>query len=397
MEALRPALCSLVPGSKVAITVGSRGIDRLAEVVATLCRLLRDAGLSPMIVPAMGSHAGATASGQRELIAEYGITEAAVGAPVISSMETVHVGQTPEGVEVHMDRVAWETEHVLVLNRVKMHTDFDGAVESGLMKMMSVGLGKVEGAASFHRNSLRLGYEATLLAMGRTLLATGRIIGGVGLVENDRHKLTRVAAAPAKQVEDLDRQTLAFARQVHGLLPFRELDVLIVDEMGKNISGAGMDTKVIGRPVHPDRELTKPLIRIRRIYVRNLTDASGGNASGMGLADAIHQRVAKKVDFDVTYANVRTALAYRVARMPMYFDNDSAAISFLVNNLASPAATLLGAWVHNTLALDEFLASERAVAELSKRKEYEISDETVPLQFDREGELVTDRTGWGAL
>jgi len=337
----------------------------------------------------MGSHAGATAAGQQQLLAELGVTEEQMGAPVISSMDTVHVGQTEEGVDVYMDRVAWEAGHVLLLNRVKMHTDFDGAVESGLLKMLAVGLGKVEGATSFHRHSLRMGYEAAIRAMGRKLLDTGRILGGIGLVENDRHALARIAAAPAKDLVSLECELLAYSRQLHGRLPFGELDLLIVDEIGKNISGAGMDTKVIGRTVHPDRELTKPAIHIRRIYVRDLTDESGGNANGMGFADVIHERVARKVDFQVTYMNASTALAYRAARMPMYFPTDRAAIEFLLHNLGSPsAATVRAARIRNTLALDNFLASTAAVAELRSRPEFTISSDLVPLEFDEDGELL---------
>ncbi len=389
LAALRPAVDALTPGSKVAITCGSRGIDRLPEVIRATCAVVKEHGWVPLIVPAMGSHAGATALGQQELLAEFGVTEGQMGAPVISSMETVHLGQTPEGVDVYMDRVAWEAGHVLLVNRVKMHTDFEGTIESGLMKMLVVGLGKVEGASSFHRHGLRLGYETAMLSMGRILLNTGRIIGGIGLVENDRHSLSRIAAAPAEQVERTERELLVYSRQLHGRLPFTQLDLLIVDEIGKNISGAGMDTKVIGRPVHLDRELTKPPINIRRIYVRDLTEESGGNGNGMGLADVIHERVARKVDLRVTYTNARTALAYRVARMPMYFPSDRAALGFLLNNLGSPApSTVRAAWIRNTLALGEFLASTAAVAELHNQPEFGISGDTVSLEFDADGELL---------
>lgn len=393
MASLRPVLEALAPGSKVAITCGSRGIARLAEVIRATCVVIQEHRCAPLIVPAMGSHAGATAAGQQQLLAELGVTEEQMGAPVISSMNTVHLGQTEEGVDVYMDRVAWEAGHVLLLNRVKMHTDFEGAVESGLLKMLAVGLGKVEGATSFHRHSLRVGYEAAILAMGRMLLNTGRILGGIGLVENDRHELARIVAAPARELETLERDLLVYSRQLHGRLPFAELDLLIVDEIGKNISGAGMDTKVIGRPVHPDRELTKPAIHIRRIYVRDLTDESGGNANGMGFADVIHERVARKVDFHVTYTNARTALAYRAARMPMYFPSDRAALGFLLNNLGSPApSTVRAAWIRNTLALDEFLVSRAAVAELHDQPEFRISGDAVSLEFDGNGELLRGRS-----
>ena len=280
-----PEVLASIPGSApVAVTCGSRGIDRIAAVVRAACAVLREAGARPFVVPAMGSHGGATAEGQRRLLADLGVTEELVGAPVVSSMETVSLGPTPQGFETFMDRAASEAGRVLVLNRVKLHTDFEGEVESGLIKMMAVGLGKLEGAGSLHQNSLRSGFPQAVLSMGRHVLASGRILAGLGLVENDRHSLCEIAAAPAAGIEALDRRLLARARQLHPTLPFSSLDLLIVDEIGKNISGAGMDTKVIGRSIHPD---SVPLgaersIQIRRIYIRDVTPEKRGQCDGHG-------------------------------------------------------------------------------------------------------------------
>ena len=298
-QALPEVLAGIPEGAPVAVTCGSRGIDRIAAVVRAACAVLREAGARPFVVPAMGSHGGATAEGQRRLLADLGVTEELVGAPVVSSMETVSLGRTPEGFETFMDRAAWESGRVLVLNRVKLHTDFEGEVESGLLKMMTVGLGKLEGATSLHKNSLRSGFPQAILPMSRHIVASGRILAGLGLVENDRHSLCEVAAAPTADIEGMDRRLLARSRQLHPKLPFSSLDLLIVDEIGKNISGVGMDTKVIGRSVHPDRfplEVERS-IRIRRIYIRDLTPESEGNASGIGLADAMHERIGRKADF----------------------------------------------------------------------------------------------------
>ncbi len=390
LQAIQDVLAGLPAGAPVAVTCGSRGIDRIAAVVRAACAVLREAGARPFVVPAMGSHGGATAAGQRRLLADYGVTEELIGVPVVSSMETVSLGRTPEGIEVFMDRAAWEAGRVLALNRVKPHTDFDGEVESGLMKVMAVGLGKLEGASSFHQNSLRDGFEKVILAMGRHILASGRILAGMGLVENDRHALCEIAAAPAGGVETLDRRLLERARRLHPKLPFSSLDLLIVDEIGKNISGAGMDTKVIGRAVHPDRVPLNPpgrAIRIRRIYIRDVTPESEGNAIGMGFADAMHERIAGKADFHAIYTNARTSLAYVAASMPMHFPNDRAALDFLLGNLGSPAPeTVRAAWIRNTLSVTTFLATPACVAELAGNPDYEVQPAT-GVEWDEAGDL----------
>ena len=344
----------------------------------------------------MGSHGGATAEGQRRLLADLGVTEELVGAPVVSSMETVSLGRTPEGFETFMDRAAWESGRVLVLNRVKLHTDFEGEVESGLLKMMTEGLGKLAGATSLHKNSLRSGCPQAILPMSRHIVASGRILAGLGLVENDRHSLCEVAAAPTADIEGMDRRLLARSRQLHPKLPFSSLDLLIVDEIGKNISGVGMDTKVIGRSVHPDRfplEVERS-IRIRRIYIRDLTPESEGNASGIGLADAMHERIGRKADFHVTYTNVRTALAYVPARMPISFPSDRAALDFLLSNLGSPETeTVRAAWIRNTLSMATLLATPPCAADLAGNPNYEVQP-AVALEFNEAGDL---KTGTSAL
>jgi hypothetical protein len=370
-------------GRRVAITCGSRGIDRIGEVVPAACRALCEAGAQPFIVPAMGSHGNATAEGQRKVLAEYGITEASSGVPIVSSMETVVVGRSPAGIEVAMDRAAFEAGRILLLHRVKPHTTFDGEVESGLMKMMAVGLGKLDGARHFHNHAMRLGFSEVILEMGRLALASGKIWAGVGLVENDEHRLAEVQAAPAAEVEALDRRLLLRARQLYARLPFSELDLLIVDEIGKNIAGTGMDPKVIGRPAQPDVALRlEGVTRIRRIYACDLTAESKGNANGIGLADVIHKRLFDKIDFPTSYTNGRAALNSHTLRLPMYFSSDAEALEFLLGNLGSPAPEQLrAARIRNTLALSELLASPAAVSQLAGNDRYEIGP-AQPLQLD---------------
>ncbi len=395
-DAVRRALAPLLAGSalpagaRVAVTCGSRGIDRIAEVIRAACAALREAGAEPFAVPAMGSHGAATAEGQRRVLAEYGVTEATVGAPVVSSLETTSLGHTPEGVEVFMDRAAWEAGRVLVINRVKPHTTFDGEVESGIFKMLAVGLGKLDGARSFHAHSMRCGFAPVLLSMGRLALQSGRVWGGLGLVENDEHRLAEVAAAPAAQVEALERRLLVCARRLYSRLPFADLDLLIVDEMGKNISGTGMDTKVIGRTPHPD---LAPLRleggpRIRRIYVRDLTPESEGNATGVGFADIIHRRLFEKIDLRATYTNGRAALSFNGMRVPMHFSTDREALAFLLGNLGSPAPQALrAARIRNTLAVSEFLATPACTEELAGNDNYETAPGRI-LEFNGQGDLA---------
>jgi hypothetical protein len=389
LKPLQPLLSQIPRGAPVAITCGSRGIDRIADVVRAACAVFHEVGARPFVVPAMGSHAGARAEGQRILLAEYGVTEEGIGAPIVSAMETVSLGRTPEGIEVFMDRAAWESGRVLVLNRVKPHTDFDGEVESGLMKMMAVGLGKLEGARSFHESSMNLGFEKAILAMGRHILGEGRILAGIGLVENDRSELCEITAAPAGEVEALDRRLLIRARTLHAKLPFSSLDLLIVDEIGKNISGAGMDTKVIGRSVHPERVPLgiKDRINIRRIYIRDLTPESAGNAIGMGLADVMHGRIRDKIDFNATYTNASASLSYGAANMPMNFPSDLAALEFLLRNLGSPSPDVFRvAWIHNTLSVTSFRTTPRCAADLANNPDYIVGPSGV-LEFDKEGNL----------
>lgn len=387
-ETIRPVLDTVLPGTKIAITAGSRGVDRMGDVLREVARGLREAGTSPFVIPSMGSHGGASAEGQERLLAHYGITEKEVGAPVISCIDTVRVGTTSTGIDVYMDRLAHECGRVFVVNRVKPHTDFDGAVESGLLKMIAVGLGKLQGATNFHPNALRCGYESTILEMSRCSIASGKILAGLGLVENDRHVLCEMGAAPGAGLEALDRRLQARAQELYPKLPFTSLDLLIVDELGKNISGAGMDAKVIGRPVHPELiAMKRERIKIRRIYVRDLTAESEGNAAGIGFADLMHERIAGKIDFRALYTNAGAGVAPNVARMPMHCPNDRASLELLTLNMGfrefhEPRI----AWIRNTLALGRFRASPACSAELTGNPDYTIGAATA-FEFNEIGNL----------
>lgn len=373
-------------GRRIAVTVGSRGIAELKDIVRTLCQWLRGHGAQPFVVPAMGSHGGATAEGQRGILEEYGVRPDYIGAKVLASMDTVEIGKTDAGIRVFMDRLAWESDGVLVMNRVKPHTNFRGKIESGRLKMIAVGLGKRDGAEEVHRWAQRYGYESVIRPISQVALASGKILAGVGVVENEFHQICQVQASLPPGLVVQEEALLQTARRLVPRLPFESAQVLIVDELGKNISGTGMDTKVIGRGV--DTEPGEAPV-IEMIYVRDLTMESGGNALGMGYADLIHERLYHKVELQKTYVNARTALNPDGVRLPMSLPSDREALGFALGSLGSPEpARQRLAWVRNTLDLVRVAASEPLAKEAASRGGWTVSERRFLPQFDAEGNLL---------
>jgi hypothetical protein len=372
-------------GKRIAVAVGSRGIASLKEIVQAVCGWLKAQGAQPFIFPAMGSHGGATAEGQRKILEEYGVTEAATGAEIRSSMETVLLGTTPEGFRVFVDRNAWESDGVVVINRIKPHTDFSGKIESGLLKMMMIGMGKLDGATEGHRQSWKCGFETTIRAVSGKVLASGKILCGVGVVENEMHQIAVVRAALPEGIVAQEESTLQLARTLVPRIPFEELQLLIVDELGKNISGAGMDTKVIGRGVElPPGEAP----RISMIYVRDLTPESGGNAVGVGYSDLIHERLYRKIDFDKMYLNTRTALNPAGGRLPMHLPSDREALDLALGHLGSPEPSVQQVvWIRNTLSLDRIAISAPLARAATALKLWRLSEGVHPADFDPAGNL----------
>jgi lactate racemase-like protein len=374
-------------GRRIAVAVGSRGIASLQEIVSAVCGWLKSQGAQPFVFPAMGSHGGGTAEGQRKILAGYGITESALGVEIRSSMETVKVGTTPEGFNAHMDRNAWESDGVVVVNRIKPHTDFSGKVESGILKMITIGMGKLEGAGEGHRRSWRYGFETTIRSVSAKVLATGKILFGLAAVENELHQIAAVRAALPQGLVEQEETTLVLARTLVPRIPFPEFQMLVVDEMGKNISGAGMDTKVIGRGVElPPGEAPA----IGMIYVRDLTAESGGNAVGMGSADVIHDRLFHKIDFQKTYLNALTALSPRGGRLPIHLPSDRQAFDLTLGHMGSPEpAEQRIVWIRNTLSLAKIAISASLAGEGKTLESWRLVEGVRSAEFDEAGNIAS--------
>src|ERR1700730_4076507 len=374
-------------GDVVAVGAGSRGIANIAVIVRGVVDHLKDLGARPFVFPAMGSHGGATAEGQLEILEHYGITEATMGCPLRASMEVVQVGEAL-GLPVWCDKTASEADWIGVVNRVKPHTDFKGEIESGLFKMMTIGLGKYRGATPYPRANVTHGYETVITAVGREMLAKARIGFGLGVVENGYDETAYVEAFDAGNLEAGERRLLKDARGWMARLPFSPIDVLVVEEVGKNISGSGMDTNVIGRPSNPHEPFPNDP-KILWIVALDLTEDSGGNATGIGNADFTTRRLADKIDWKKTAINSLTACAPNGAKLPLVFDSDREAVESALGciGLTEPEnAPVIP--IKNTLIIGELECSEAFLPEIKKRADLEVVGEARPLDFDAAGQVV---------
>ena len=266
----------LKPGSSIAIGVGSRGIANIAVITRAVVDYWKSVGMKPFIFPAMGSHGAATAEGQARVLAHFGIRESSMECPIRSQLDVVPAGRTAEGIDTYIDRLAWESDGIMVVGRVKWHTDFEGEIESGLFKMMAIGLGKFAGAEKYHTHAYKLGLEHVILSVGRRILSTGKVLGGLAVLEDAYHQTAQVTAAGAEEMEQRERELLALTKSWMGRIPVAELDILVVDELGKNISGAGMDTKVVNRIGEGPANSWPLAPKIERIFVRGISELSHG-------------------------------------------------------------------------------------------------------------------------
>jgi hypothetical protein len=373
----------LRPGSRIAIAVGSRGIANLDRIVRAAAACIRGAGGKPFIVPAMGSHGGATAEGQARVLAGYGITEETVGVPVVSSMETVLIPSAGLDNKVFMDRAACEADGIVLVNRIKPHTDFHGSYESGLVKMAVIGLGKHAAAAELHSfgaNGLRERIPLTF----RAIVETGKILLGLGVVENACDETIRIEAVPGKRILEREPALLDLARRNMPCLPAENIDVLIVDRMGKEISGVGMDTNIIGRiRIIGQEEPASP--RITMIAVSGLTPHSYGNAIGIGLADVITRKLYDAIDFNAMYVNARTSRFLERVKVPFIAENDEDAFKVALNACGkiSPGAVRI-VRIRDTLHLAEVQVSEAVYHEIKGNAELVKQAEEI---FDEKGNL----------
>jgi hypothetical protein len=395
LEALLPA-GSLPEGAEVGITVGSRGIRDIDTMVRAAVDLLKERGARPFILPAMGSHGGATAQAQRHLIAHFGVTEEAMGCPVRAEMDTRSLGKTPTGIDVRMAEVAWHAHGVLLMNRVKPHTDYKGPLESGLTKIAAIGLGKYDGAREIHRHRFAAGLGPAIRSATEVLLATGKILGGVAILENAYHETARVVGVPVDGLFDAEERLLDDARGLMGRLPLDEIDVLVCDRLGKNISGTGLDTNITGRGVYgytPGVPWREGMPAIRRIVVMDVSDESDGNAVGMGQVDMVPERFARRVDHRVTTLNALTSCAPTSAKMPVVLPDDREAILAGIRTSPIRPEGPRVVYVRDTLELEDVLVSEGCRSLVEGRDDVEVVSGPEPLRFDGEGRLASPFVG----
>lgn len=382
-------LVEQVKGKRIALGFGSRGVARIAEIAREMVAMVKASGGDPFIVPAMGSHGGATPAGQIEVLSGLGITEESAGCPIRATMETVILGETERGMPVHFDRYAAEADGYMICNRIKIHTDFHGPHESGLIKMLGIGMAKETGAASLHNHGV-VGLRDYMPENARFVLQNTRFIAGFGVVEDGYHRPVHLEAFTKSDVEAGEKRLLNLARSLMPRLPVDDIDVLIIDLMGKDISGAGMDTNVIGRwriPGEPEPETP----RIKAIVVLDLTEASHGNAIGTGLADFTTRRLHDKIDFPITTKNTFTSGFLMRGNLPVVFESDAEAIDaaltacFRANPQARSSARMMR--IRSTLDLERIWVSESLLDEVRKSDGFIDAGEIQPLQFEN-GALI---------
>ena len=374
------------PGMSVAITAGSRGIASIDEIIRAVIEGLKERGAEPFIVPAMGSHGGATAEGQVEILASLGVTEEFCGAPIRSSMETVEIGETARGVPVFMDRIASEADGVVVVNRIKAHTDFRAEVESGLLKMASIGLGKHAQALALHGYGVE-GIRDFMVEVGEEVMHSGHILFGLGIVENAYDEPAAIEAIPTREIPRRERELLREYMGMMPVLPISDIDILYVDALGKNYSGTGMDTNVIGRfRILGVDEPETP--NVKYLIVGDVSEESHGNALGVGLADLTTERLVGQIDRNAMNANVVTSTFLERAKVPMVLSTDEEALETAVRcNWGVPPEETRFVRIPNTLHLEHLYVSENLVEEALVNSDAEVVSDPEELRFDDEGAI----------
>jgi hypothetical protein len=377
------------PGQSVALTAGSRGIANIPVILRAVADFIKRLGAQPFLVPTMGSHGGGTADGQRHILESYGITEDFVGAPIRAAMDVIQVGTSADGFPVYLDQHASRADHIAVVGRIKPHTGFHGPIESGLLKMMMIGLGKHVGALLYHRILLELPYDQVVRSVGRTLMANAPITFGLAIVENAYDETATIEAVRPEQFEPREEELLRLARGLLARLPLRKADLLIIDEIGKDISGSGMDTNVVGRKRALRMQQAPPdMPEMRLIFVRGLSERTHGNAAGIGLADFTTTRLTRAMDYRQTVINCLTAGYPEGAFVPVHFESDrevlDAALAIIGTRPAAEARVLR---IRNTLLLEEMEISEACLDETDLRRSFASLGQPAEAKFDTVGNL----------
>jgi hypothetical protein len=378
----------LKPGARIAIGVGSRGIHNIASIVRSAVRYWKDAGMQPFLFPAMGSHGAASAAGQANVLAHYGITEASMGCPLVSQLEVVSLGKTADGIEAFMDREAYNSDGVMLIGRVKWHTDYDGKIESGLFKMMAIGLGKFAGAQRYHAYAYRLGLEHVVVTVGRQVLKSGKILGGLAILEDAHHNTGKIDAVPVEAMERREMENLALVKSWMAKIP-ADLDILILDEIGKNISGAGMDSKVVNRGVNGEYNPWPNTPRFERIFIRDLSELTYNSAVGLGMADVVTDRLVERIDWAPTTINSLTANTPAAIRTPVHFATDLECLERFAPTVGKlDLSQVTYGWIRNSMELDRIGLSENLRAEVERNPNLEI-EAAIDFEFDEHNNLIS--------
>lgn len=375
-------------GDTVAVACSSRGIANYSIIVKSVISFLKQLGLTPFIIPAMGSHGGATSDGQRRVLEHFGITEEEMGVSIRSSLDVIQLGETEEHIPVYLDKEASKADHIVLINRIKKHTEFEHEFESGLLKMMGIGLGKQKGASTYHEAMLTYGYPGVILSVAGKVLQCTNVLFGVGVVENGYCRTARIDISGPEKIEEMEKELFKEAKNLSPSLPFDEADILIIDEMGKDISGTGFDTKVVGRIGLPlvTKEPESP--KVKRILVCDLTEGSEGNAVGVGIADLITQRLLDNIDMDALNINTITGVCPEMGKIPLTLKNDREAIKIAIKCVGLiPLDELKIIRIKNTSLLSEVDISEGYEEDLSRRNDLEVIIEKRSMEFDEAGNL----------
>lgn len=373
------------PGMEIAIAVGSRGVDKLVQKTAITVKFLQELGAKPFIVPSMGSHGGATAEGQRQVLEHLGVTEEAVNAEIRSSMEVIKLGELPNGLPVYIDKIASEADGIVVLNRVKPHTAFRGPVESGIMKMISIGLGKQKGAEACHQLGFKYMAEH-VPAMAKMTMEKMPILFAVATVENAFDKVAKVAVMTPDEIEDKEIELQKLAKSLLPKLFFDQIDVLVIDEIGKNISGDGMDPNITGRYPTPYAHGGP---NVTKMAVLDLTKETEGNANGVGTADFTTQRLVDKMDREVTYANGLTSTVVAPTKIATTLPNDKLVLQAAIKTCNILDFTKVKyVRIKNTLEISEIEVSESLLEHVKEHPNLELVSDLYEIEFDEEGNFA---------